>query len=180
MVAPLLLLLPKLISLASIVPSLMKYAGAGDNTIKIAEQAVGIAQVVTGATTPDAAIEILNTNPEKALEFRTKIQLLEKDWDALYLADIQNARDRDVRLAQAGYRNSRANSMYFLAVAIILLLVYLIWADETLNEYVKGIFTLVLGRFLGYLDGIYNFEFGTTRASKSKDDTISKLTNGGN
>ena len=48
-----------------------------------------------------------------------------------------------------------------------------------INEYVKGIFTLVLGRFLGYLDNIYSFEFGTTRGSKEKDETIKQLTGGG-
>lgn len=44
-----------------------------------------------------------------------------------------------------------------------------------LNEYAKGTITLVLGRFLGYVDNIYNFEFGTTRGSKSKDDVIASL-----
>jgi hypothetical protein len=43
------------------------------------------------------------------------------------------------------------------------------------NEYLKGIVTLVLGRFLGYLDNIYNFEFGSTRSSKAKDLTIEQL-----
>lgn len=33
-----------------------------------------------------------------------------------------------------------------------------------------------LGRFLGYLDNIFNFEFGTTRSSQKKDDTILNLT----
>ena len=57
-------------------------------------------------------------------------------------------------------------------------LVYLVWKDDTLTEYVKGIVTLVLGRFLGYLDNIYSFEFGTTRGSKDKDDTIKQLSGG--
>jgi hypothetical protein len=53
-----------------------------------------------------------------------------------------------------------------------------VWKDPNINEYVKGIFTLVLGRFLGYLDNIYSFEFGTTRGSKEKDETIKNLTGG--
>jgi len=31
---------------------------------------------------------------------------------------------------------------------------------------------------LGYLDNIYSFEFGTTRGSRDKDDTIKNLTGG--
>jgi len=66
--------------------------------------------------------------------------------------------------------------MFLLAVAMIAGLVWLVWKDPSINEYMKGIFTLVLGRFLGYLDNIYNFEFGSTRTSKAKDATIENLT----
>ena len=78
-----------------------------------------------------------------------------------------------------GTRNYRANFMFVLAVGMITMLVWIVWKDQGINEYVKGIFTLVLGRFLGYLDNIYNFEFGTTRSSRTKDSTIERLSGGG-
>lgn len=59
---------------------------------------------------------------------------------------------------------------------VILILAVTVWYTIT-NEFVKGIITLVLGRFLGYVDQIYNYEFGTTRASASKDQTINALSN---
>ena len=65
--------------------------------------------------------------------------------------------------------------MFLLAVAMICALVWIVWQDTEVNEYLKGIVTLVLGRFLGYLDNIYNFEFGTTRSSRAKDATIEQL-----
>lgn len=68
--------------------------------------------------------------------------------------------------------------MFFLAIAMISGLVWLVWKDPNINEYMKGIATLVLGRFLGYLDTIYNFEFGTTRSNKAKDETIKNLSQG--
>ena len=77
-----------------------------------------------------------------------------------------------------GVHNYRADLMFLLAVVIIAALVWIVWKDPGINEYVKGIFTLVLGRFLGYLDNIYNFEFGTTRGSKDKDATIKQLSGG--
>ncbi len=44
------------------------------------------------------------------------------------------------------------------------------------DEFSKGIVTLILGRYLGYIDNIYNFEFGNTRSSTGKDATINELT----
>lgn len=93
--------------------------------------------------------------------------------------DRDSARDRDVEFIKRGMTNNRANLMFFLAVVMVGAMVWIVWKDQSINEYVKGIFTLVLGRFLGYLDNIYSFEFGTTRGSKEKDETIKQLTNGG-
>lgn len=92
--------------------------------------------------------------------------------------DRSSARDRDAWFVKMGQHNWRADIMFFMAVLIVAALVWIVWKDSSLNEYVKGIFTLVLGRFLGYLDNIYNFEFGTTRGSQNKDETIKKLSGG--
>ena len=92
--------------------------------------------------------------------------------------DRGSARDRDIEFIKRGMTNNRANFMFFLAVVMVGVLVWIVWKDQSINEYVKGIFTLVLGRFLGYLDNIYSFEFGTTRGSKEKDETIKQLTGG--
>ncbi len=92
------------------------------------------------------------------------------------VGDRTSARDRDTKLLSLGQHNYRADVMFILAVLVIVALVWMIWRDPAINEFMKGIVTLVLGRFLGYLDSIYNFEFGTTRGSRSKDATIETLT----
>jgi hypothetical protein len=92
--------------------------------------------------------------------------------------DRDSARVRDAEFIKRGTTNSRANLMFFLAVCAVAGLVWIVWKDQGINEYVKGIFTLVLGRFLGYLDNIYSFEFGTTRGSREKDETINKMAGG--
>lgn len=92
--------------------------------------------------------------------------------------DRDSARVRDAEFIKRGATNSRANLMFLLAVCAVIGLVWIVWQDQGINEYVKGIFTLVLGRFLGYLDNIYSFEFGTTRGSRDKDDTINKMAKG--
>lgn len=96
----------------------------------------------------------------------------------MYLADTQSARERDKAIQVATGHNTRADSMYVLAIVVVVSLVWLIWSKTELDDYVKGIMTLVLGRFLGYLDSMYNFEFGNTRSNKTKDETISNLSKG--
>lgn len=113
---------------------------------------------------------LLELGVEKAKQdletFKTEVQ------------DKGSARDRDTWFIKMGQHNWRADFMFLMAVVIVAGLVWIVWKDSTLDEYVKGIFTLVLGRFLGYLDNIYSFEFGTTRGSQSKDATIKNLSGG--
>jgi hypothetical protein len=92
--------------------------------------------------------------------------------------DRDSARDRDAEFIKRGTHNHRADIMVFVAALAVAWMVYLVWSSPSLDEYVKGIVTLVLGRFLGYLDNIYSFEFGTTRGSQNKDETIKKLSGG--
>lgn len=74
--------------------------------------------------------------------------------------------------------NYQAISMYILAVIVIMVIFIAIWSVPEVNDFVKGVSTLVLGRFLGYLDQIYNFEFGSTKTSRQKDETIANLSGG--
>jgi hypothetical protein len=102
-------------------------------------------------------------------------KFLEENEITLAQLDTQNTIDARKRDMTLGVHNYRADSMYILAVILIAGMVYVV-LKSGLDEYAKGIITLVLGRFLGYLDNIYNFEFGTTRSSKTKDSTIENLT----
>lgn len=94
------------------------------------------------------------------------------------VAEKNSARARDAEFIKAGKYNIRADVMFILAIVIVCALVWMVWKNDSINEYLKGIVTLVLGRFLGYIDNIYNFEFGTTRSSRQKDNTIEKLSGG--
>ena len=113
----------------------------------------------------------------KQYELKLKAEEQERGfrYEELATKDRADARGRDTEVTKAGKHNYRADAMFILAVAVIVGLVWAIWTEPGINEFLKGIVTLVLGRFLGYLDNIYNFEFGTTRGSQNKDSTIDKL-----
>lgn len=70
----------------------------------------------------------------------------------------------------------RVNVLIAIAILVVILCLFVVVQVTVKDEFAKGILTLVLGRFLGYVDNIYNFEFGTTRSSAKKDDTITELT----
>ena len=162
--------------LAQFAPTLMRFFGVGEKNVTVAEKVIDMAVGVTGAPNGTEALDLLRNNQAKAYEFQTLVLQNNTELEKLYLADVADARKRDTAFLTAGVHNYRADTMYVLAVVIICALVYFVLKSE-LDEYAKGIITLVLGRFLGYLDNIYNFEFGTTRASKNKDETIKTLSN---
>lgn len=161
-----------------LVPTLLRLFGK-ERPAEVVEKVGTLAHQIAGTQSPEQAVSVLTANPELMVKFVAESEERALEWYKLHIQDVQSARERDTKMLQAGYRNIRAHTMYVLAVFIILLLVIIIWKSPDLNEYVKGIFTLVLGRFLGYLDSIYNFEFGTTRQSRAKDDVIDKLTKNG-
>ncbi|HPV27318.1 MAG TPA: hypothetical protein PKV77_09125 [Bacteroidales bacterium] len=115
----------------------------------------------------------------RQLEMKYKDEEAERGfrYSELEFKNVDSARERDAKIVAVTGHNYRADTMYVLAVMVICGLVFLIWRDQDVNEYLKGIITLVLGRFLGYLDNIYNFEFGTTRVNRAKDETINTLAN---
>lgn len=156
--------------LSQFAPSIIKWISGSDKAADAAQKVVDVAAQITGRPA-DQVIDALKADPSLVLDFRKAVMANELQMDQMYLADVASARQRDVDLHAHNYR---ADSMSILAVILIAALVYVVLKSE-LDEYAKGIITLVLGRFLGYLDNIYNFEFGTTRASKLKDATIDKL-----
>lgn len=162
--------------LAQFAPSIIKWITGSDKSASVAEKVIDVAKVVTGKSEPDAALGAIRQDPAVASQFKQHILDIDSDLEKAYLLDVQDARQRDSEFIKAGNRNNRADSMVILAVVVVVLLTYFIWKDSSVNDYVKGTFTLVLGRFLGYVDQVYAFEFGTTRGSQNKDATISQLT----
>ncbi len=162
-------------TLAPYAPKVIKWLTGSDKAEDAAEAVVGIAQTVTGKPDPDEALSAIKADPALQLQFRQAVMANEADLDKAFLADVADARKRDLELVKAGQRNYRADAMFVLAVLVIVWLVVIIWKSPELPEYTKGIFTLLIGRFTGYLDAIYNFEWGTTRINRTKDETISKL-----
>lgn len=161
------------LGLANIAPSLMRYFGAGDKPVAIAEKAIEIARSVTGATDGESALAALQADPKLAHDYRMAVLAADGQMEALYLADRADARKRDVLLHQAGYRNTRADWMVVLdAVGLIACLVVLTFFRKDIPGEVVGLLSTIASIFGVCLRDAHQFEFGSSRGSKEKDALV--------
>jgi hypothetical protein len=167
-------LIPIAMQLAQYVPGIIKMLG-GDKAGEVAGKVVDVARAVTGIDEPKFAVEAIQMDPAKAAEFQLAMGAQQADFERMYLGDTQSARARDVELAKAGIKNYRANVLAGAALLLVVVcLLIVVWSSGA-DDFAKATISLILGRALGWVEQLFSFEFGTTRASKAKDDTISRL-----
>lgn len=164
------------LTLAKFAPGIIKLVTGSDKAANVAEQVVGIAKTVTGQDTGEAALQVIQADPGKMLDFQLAMADKQQALEQMYLLDVQDARKRDVQIAQTGQINHRANALAAGAgMLVVACLAVVIWSSS-LDDFGKATLTLICGRALGWVEQIFSFEYGTTRGSKTKDDTISNLT----
>ena len=156
-------------------PGIIKYFTNSDTAAAVAGQVIGIAKTVTSKDTPEETVEALKADPALAIQFKTAVMQNDTELEKAYLADVQSARGRDVELVKAGIHNHRANVLAAAALLLVMIcLLIVVWSSNA-DDFAKATISLILGRALGWVEQLFSFEFGTTRASKAKDDTISRL-----
>lgn len=156
-------------------PALMKYFTNSDTAATVAGQVIGIAQTVTGSSTAAGAQAALAADPALALEFQTKAMANETELQRMYIGDLQNARARDVEIVKATGRNVRGNVLAAGAAFIVLACLAVVVWRTNMDDYAKATISLILGRAFGWVESVFSFEFGLTRESAKKDDTIKQL-----
>lgn len=151
----------------------------GDDGEKVATDVVGLAQSITGTTTPSAAEAALRADPQLLAEFQRHLADLDTELEKAYLADRQSARERDKEFVKAGRSNIRADLMVLGATAgLIACVAVLAFFRKEVPGEVVGILSTVAGIFGSCLKDAFAFEFGSSRGSKEKDDILSKALGG--
>lgn len=162
------------VELVKLVPSLFKLFG-DEPPPAIVSRAAEIAQSVTGALNPEEALKSLKENAEMNAKFVDAAEARAADMIKVHLADIQDARKRDTEIQRIKGSNRRADALAVMAIiSVILCLVVVSWLSD-LDDFAKATITLICGRALGWVEQVFSFEFGTTKSSKTKDETIKKL-----
>lgn len=168
-------LFPFAYALAELSPIIGRWMG-GEQGEKVAHQAVGIAQALTGEKDPSKVIGSLKGDPKLMAKFQRALMQMDQELELAMYKDRDNARARDVALAQAGRSNLRADIMVLSAAfgLIACLLTITLYRTSLPGEAV-GIISTIAGIFGSCLKDAYAFEFGSSRGSKLKDSKLSAL-----
>ncbi|MEQ8394962.1 hypothetical protein [Thalassobaculum sp.] len=146
---------------------------AGDKAGDVAEKVSSVAREVTGLASDDEALALVRADPVKAAELRQRLAELEIDLERAYLADRQDARRRDVAIVTAGRYNWRADIMLALAFTSFIAIVWMTWqARLDMPDMVFAFLNMAAGALLKMIGDAFQFEFGSSRGSKEKDQLI--------
>lgn len=162
--------------LAQFAPSIIKWVTGSDKAGEAAAAVVDVAKAVTGKQEGQEALTAIQADPALAMQFRNDLSAREADLDKAYLVDRQDARKRDVAMVQAGRYNWRSDILAVLAVGGLVLSVWFIARDSDMPERAVNAIMFVAGVLASAVRDVYGFEFGSSRSSRSKDETIGRLT----
>jgi hypothetical protein len=159
------------------VPSITKLI-CGDKAESIASKIVDVAKQISNSRTESEALKKISNDSQLLNAFQNAIIESEKEMFLAVLRDKESARSRDIAIINSGRRNKRADIMVVAAACglIICLAVIGLYQNSLPGEAV-GIISTIAGIFGSCLKDAYNFEFGSSRGSKEKDQTVATMLN---
>lgn len=158
-------------------PGIIKYFSNSDTAANVAGQVINIAKTVTGKGTPEEAVEALKLDPALAIQFKTAVMANDTDLEKAYLADVQSARTMQMAALAQDDLFSKRFVYYFAAAWSLFSMIYFMavtfWPPSAAGQRIAD---TILGVLIASVIGVmFAYFYGTTRASKAKDDTISRL-----
>jgi hypothetical protein len=164
------------LALAQFAPSILRYFGVGEKSVAVAEKVVGIAQTVSGAKTPQEALEALSQDAELAQRFNLAVLAADKELEHSFLADRKDARAHDIQVRQQNEgKNRRADVMIVCDwLGLIACLVVLTFFRKEVPGEVVALLSTIASIFGLCLRDAHQFEFGSSRGSKEKDQAMVK------
>ncbi len=171
-------LIPIAMALAQFAPSLLKLFGASEPSVGIASKVVSIAQTITGTASPEEALASMKASEEHQAAFALAALNQSGEIQLAFIADVQDARARDITFRTAGQYNVRGDILAYLAITGLLGSLGVILFTVIPDGLNRDLIFTVIGALIMLVKDVYGFEFGTTRQSKDKDSTISTLAKG--
>jgi len=166
-------LIPIAMALAQFAPGIIKLLTGSDKAEAVAGKVVDIARTVTGTDTPEAALAAIQADPNKILEFQQAFNAQQADIEKAYLADVADARARDVEFIRSGRHNVRADLMIVLdALGLLACVAALFFYRNEMSGEVVALLSTIASIFGLCLRDAHQFEFGSSRGSKEKDEVL--------
>lgn len=178
--------------ITSVAPALVRLASGSDRAEAVARSVGEAVERATGIRpeTPEQATDarrLLEQDPALAAGFAEEMRRIEVQEVELLLRDRREARRRDVEVRRlTGGANTRANVMLVsafaaivaIAAVLVLLNVYGVDAQGEQLQFtgaIVGFLTGVGGMFARNIGSAFDFEFGSSRGSRTKDGRIEQL-----
>ena len=144
----------------------------GERIARAVVDSASAAAGVDAAQEPDKAAARLRRDPALLMQFKVRVLEHDETMAELSNADRADARARDRELRKAGrFANLRAD---FLAVAVLFLLWRIIEAllggGVPLDGAGRDAVFMLFGAVIALVKDVYQFEFGSSRGSKDKDE----------
>ena len=158
---------------AEILPGLVRHL-AGDKAGKVAETITQTAQAVTGAKTPEEALNAVMGSTEKQRELRLKLAQLQLTLDQAEQADRADA--RAMTRALASEKTAIAWAAPLLSAIILVAfggMVYLVVVTPADNA--SQVAQILLGALASMAIQVTNFWLGSSRSSQQKTALLAGL-----
>lgn len=170
-------LLQTALSLAQFSPKIAKWF-SGTKAESISQKILEIAKEVTHSYTEQEAVDKIKSDKKMHLLFEKALLDSERKIELAVIRDKENARTRDIAIINSGRYNRRADIMVVCAViGLVTCLGVLCFYERNLPGEAVGIISTIAGIFGACLKDAYNFEFGSSRGSKEKDQTVANILN---
>jgi len=144
-------------------------ATVGGNPMGAVKDAV---KALTGSKDPIAK-ELLSEIDLRMAEIELEFSKVELEETKAYLGDVQNARLRDIKLTMAGKKNWFQKIIGAFGIIIFSFCVYVLVYKE-IPESNRELFVHLMGILEGIILSIYNYEFGSSKGSKDKTESLSR------
>lgn len=150
---------------------------AGDRGAEVAGKVVKVAQAVTGAPNPDAALAAISGDLGKWHELQTKMIELEAQELGRILDDIASARGMQEKALEQDDKFSKRFVYYFATAWSTFAMGYLVFITfGTIPEANQRFADTILGFLLGTIIAtIIVYFYGSSRSSHGKDNSIGAL-----
>lgn len=153
-------------ALAQFAPAAVRWLTNSPKAEEVATKVVDVAKAVTGQTSPEGAIDALRADPQLVLQFRLQMMGNEKEWDALYLQDVQHAREVHAH-------HWMPTALTFVLAIMVAGLLAGLFRSSTPPENAEVVY-LIAGQLIGAFSTAVAFWLGTSRSSQVKDMWIWK------
>jgi hypothetical protein len=158
-------------------PDIIKHFTNSETAGAVADKVIDIAKTVTGSDSGESALAALQADPTLAMKFQTDVMNNETEVIKAYIGDVQNARAMQVAALNQEDLFSKRFVYYFAAAWSLFSMIYFVCVTFIpIPPAGQRIADTILGVLIASVIGVmFSYFYGTTKNSKAKDDTISKL-----